>query len=144
MLSSRNNNVADIHMCWRMSSVGFATEKVLSLQRVLSRVNFDVFIELNIIFHYGACCVICILFYFIYLSWKYRVYRGAIRNAGLMIVEALNAGQLSLIHRSGVLSEQDSEALLEVEGLRSRLDHHGSTMCKLLSPHTKYFIVFHL
>ncbi len=45
-----------------------------------------------------------------------------------MIVEALNAGQLSLIHRSGVLSEQDSEALLEVEGLRSRLDHHGSTM----------------
>ena len=32
---------------------------------VLSRVIFDVFIELNIIFHYGACCVICILFYFI-------------------------------------------------------------------------------
>ena len=46
-----------------------------------------------------------------------------------MMVEALNGGQpYNLQDRSGVLSEQDSEALLEVEGLRSHLDHHELTM----------------
>jgi len=33
-----------------------------------------------------------------------------------MMVEALNAGQPSLIHRSGGLSEQNCEALPELKG----------------------------
>ena len=42
-----------------------------------------------------------------------------------MMVETLNAGQPSLIHWSGVLSEQqDSEALPEFEELE-RLDQYG-------------------